>query len=133
MKKAQEIIADSLKEKKISQTELAKSMGEDVRLLNQQMKRVKDMKVSRFADVMEHLGYEVTLKDHEYRKVSPEYGKAIIEAGKPSGLFWYQEADQFVAIDTDREPALTATFSSAEDMKKWLNKSLADGRKISRK
>lgn len=133
MKRAQEIIADVLKEKGMSQTELAESMGEDRRLLNQQMKRIKDMKVSRFAEVMEHLGYEVTLKDHGYRKVTPEYGASIIENGTPSGLFWYVDGERYVAIDSERTPVMTATFASESDLKKHLNKSLSDGRRVGKK
>ena len=44
MKKASEIVLDCLEEKKLSQRQLAARMGEDVRYLNQQLKRQNDMK-----------------------------------------------------------------------------------------
>ena len=56
MKKAADTIIACLEEKGISQRQLATRMGEDVRYLNQQLNRQKDMKVERFTDVLDHIG-----------------------------------------------------------------------------
>ena len=61
MKKASEIVLDCLEEKKLSQRQLAARMGEDVRYLNQQLKRQNDMKVGRFSNVLEHADIELRL------------------------------------------------------------------------
>ena len=44
MAKVIELIKESMKEKKMTQTELAKSLGEDVRVINQQLNRQQDLK-----------------------------------------------------------------------------------------
>ena len=120
MGKAQDIITGTLKGKRLTQAELARSMREDPRYLNQQLKRAKDMKVDRFTDVMEHLGYEVSVEECGYRKVSAEYGKVIAEAGEPCGLFWYQDGERFFVIQNGPEKSEVLTFDSAQEMKEWL-------------
>ena len=55
MNKAAKTIIDCLERKKMTQRQLAKMMAEDVRNLNQQLNRQKDMKVQRFEDVLKHI------------------------------------------------------------------------------
>lgn len=65
MAKVIELIKESMKEKKMTQTELAKSLGEDVRVINQQLNRQQDLKAERFLEVMEHIGYRVEMVDND--------------------------------------------------------------------
>ena len=64
MKKAASAILSCLEEKKMSQRQLAARMGEDVRHLNQQLNRQSDMKVERFTDVLDHIGYRVEVVEN---------------------------------------------------------------------
>lgn len=69
MNKAAKTIIDCLERKKMTQRQLAKMMGEDVRNLNQQLNRQKDMKVERFEEVLEHIGYKMEIVgSREYRR-----------------------------------------------------------------
>lgn len=122
MKKASEVILDCLLERNMSQRQLAKHMGEDVRHLNQQLVRANDMKVERFVDVLEHLGYRVEIVDNGgIRKVSGEYAKQIIETREPEGLFWVEKDGVFTGIDNTAGEAICEDFSSKEECFSWLN------------
>lgn len=61
MDRAADIVYSCLKEKKLTQKELAKRMGEDSRKINQQLKVANDMKFGRFVDVLDNIGYEVKI------------------------------------------------------------------------
>lgn len=63
MSTASEIIRLCLMEKEMSQHELARKMGEDVRRLNQQINRQNDMKFSRVNEVLEHIGFRITISE----------------------------------------------------------------------
>ena len=121
MKKASEAILDCLEEKKITQTQLAESMGEDRRNLNQQLHRRNDMKVERFIDLLEHLGYRLEIVDNGgIRKVSPKYASQIIETREPRGLFWTEKDGVFTGIDNTDGQAFCEDFSNKEECFKWL-------------
>lgn len=121
MSKAADAVLQGLKKKGISQTELARSMDEDVRNLNQQLNRLNDMKVDRFIDVMEHIGYGVELEEREFRKVSLKYGEQIVETSAPSGLFYYELANGwFIAIDSTQDEVFCEEFSDFDEMVKWF-------------
>jgi len=121
MKKAAEIVRTCLEEKGISQRQLAMSMGEDVRKLNQQLMRQDDMKVERFAEVLDHLGYRVEIVENDgIRKVSPDYAGKIIETGNPRGRFWYEVGGRYTGIDTADGTAIVEEFPDKEDCFKWL-------------
>ena len=122
MKKASEMILSCLAERKMSQRQLAACMNEDVRHLNQQLVRANDMKVERFIDVLEHLGYRVEIVDNDgIRKVSPEYANQIIESREPKGQFWTEENGKFIGIDNSDGDAWCEEFSSKERCFAWLN------------
>lgn len=121
MKRAANIVVDCLKKKGLSQRQLAASMGEDVRSLNQQLKRQQDMKFGRFSEVLEHIGYGVYIVDIGCRKVTPEFGKHIAETMKPKGMFWYVENDIFTVIDNTHNEMFIEEFSDFENCKKWIN------------
>ena len=121
MKRAEETIKGCLEEKKMTQRQLATCMGEDVRYLNQQLNRQKDMKVERFVDVLEYIGYRVEIVENDgIRKVSPKYADKLIETGAPNGRFWYFAGGQYVGIDTADGTAIVEDFSNKEDCFKWL-------------
>lgn len=121
MKRAAEIVMDCLEKKDMSQRQLATGMGEDVRYLNQQLRRQKDMKVGRFADVLDHIGYSVEVVDNNgIRKVCDKYAAHIIEAGGPKGLFWTMSGDGYTAIDSREDPIIQKSFRSKEECFRWL-------------
>ena len=120
-KKAQEIIIDCLTEKGMTQTQLAASLGEDRRSINQQLKKRNDMKVERFVDVLEHMGYRVEIVENDdIRKVSAEYADRIVTEREPRGLFWYFDGNVYVGIDNTDGEAYCEEFSSKEDCFEWL-------------
>jgi lambda repressor-like predicted transcriptional regulator len=122
MSRSAKAIIQGLKKKGMSQTELAKSMGEDVRSINQQLNRQKDMKVERFVDVMEHIGYSVELEERDFRRVSPQFGKQILETCKPEGLFYYEEEPGlFVGIDTTEAKISVEEFSDFDALARWFS------------
>lgn len=121
MKKAADAIMSCLEEKKMSQRQLAACMGEDVRHLNQQLNRQKDMKVERFTDVLDHIGYRVEVVDNDgIRKVCAEYANMIIVTGEPNGLFWCEVEGGFTAIDNTKPEMFCEDFLSKEEMFKWF-------------
>lgn len=125
MNKAAEIILDCLEKEGISQRQLAEYMNEDVRNLNQQMNRRNDMKVNRFMDVLEYIGYRIGIvKNRGIRKVSPEYAEKIIEEKKPKGLFYFCKEDGwYIGVDNDNSTGfvITEEFWNKEECLKWLN------------
>lgn len=121
MKKAAETIIDCLKEKRMSQSQLARAMGEDVRIVNQQLHRHNDMKVERFIDVLEHIGYRIEIVENDgICKVSKEYAMQIIKNRKPAGLFWYIDNEIVVGIDNRNSDARIHEFCNKEECFKWL-------------
>lgn len=121
MKKASEVIMDCLKAKGMSQRGLAREMGEDVRLLNQQLNRQNDMKVERFADVLEHIGYHLEVVDNEtFRKATLEFADSIVESGSPKGLFYAKVGDGYIGIDSTHDEMFVEEFSDFDNCRKWL-------------
>lgn len=121
MKKAADTIITCLEEKGISQRQLAARMGEDVRYLNQQLNRQKDMKVERFTDVLDHIGYRVEVVENDgIQKVSPEFAEAVIETREPKGLFWHFAGGRYVGIDNTDGEAWTEDFETKEECFAWL-------------
>lgn len=121
MKKAASTILSCLKEKQMTQTQLAEFMGEDIRVLSQQLNKQIDFKVERFIDVLDHIGYRVEIVDNGgIRKVSKEYAKKIIDGRQPIGLFWFFENDKYIGIDNEEGEAFIEEFSSKEECFKWL-------------
>lgn len=121
MKKAADTIMSCLEEKRMSQRQLAVSLGEDVRNLNQQLNRQKDMKVERFTDVLDHIGYRVEIVDNDgIKKVCPEYAKQIIETAEPKGFFWSCADGLYTAIDSSGSELFCEDFRSKEECFKWF-------------
>lgn len=121
MKKAAETILRCLEEKKMSQSQLARCIGEDVRHLNQQLCRQNDMKVERFVEVLEHIGYRVEIVENDgIRKISPDYASKLIETSSLQGRFWYESNNGYTGIDTVDGTAIVEEFVDKEDCMKWL-------------
>jgi len=98
-------------------------MGEDVRHINQQLHRQQDMKVERFIDVLEHIGYRLEIVDNKgIRKATPKFADEIIANRKPEGLYWYiDEKDGFyIGIDNSVGEAFVESFASKQECFKWL-------------
>ena len=121
MKKAADTIFDCLEEKKMSQRQLAVCMGEDVRNLNQQLNRRNDMKVERFIDVLDYIGFRVEIVENDgIRKVSLDFAKSIRENKTPKGCFWSQEGEKYTAICCVEDSIMEAMFESKEECFEWL-------------
>ena len=119
--KASEIVTKCLEEKNMSQRQLAARMGEDVRSLNQQLHRQKDMKVARFSDVLEHTGYRLEVVDSDgIQRVCQEFANQVIETKKPLGYFYTFAGGIYTGIDNGTGDAWTEDFSSYEECMKWL-------------
>ena len=123
MKKAASVIKGCLEEKGMSQRQLARCMGEDVRHLNQQLNRQDDMKVERFIDVLEHIGYRVEVVDNDgIRKVSTEYANKILEEKKEDGLFWTERDGECLGIVCKSGGTVFDMFCSKNECFEWLKK-----------
>lgn len=120
MKKAAEIIMECLKKKGLSQRQLAARMEEDVRGLNQQLNRQADMKMKRFAEVMQYIGYTVDVSDAGCQRVSQNFGKQIIETAEPKGMFWYETDGEYVAIANTGGEIFTESFKDWENCNNWM-------------
>ena len=116
-----EIVAKSMERKGFSQSDLSAAMGEIPQKLNQQLRRQKDMKMKRFVQVMEFLGFEVMIVEREFRRVTPQVIRSIIEDGNPKGLFWAKSNGIYEAIDSTGSEVFHEEFSNAEEMKKWFD------------
>ena len=123
LKKAADIIISCLENKKMSQRQLALSMGEDVRYLNQQLNRQKDMKVERFTDVLDHIGYRIEIIDNKgIKKVCADYAEKIINTGIPEGMFWTFKDGVYTAIYNRNSSVICKNFSDKTSCLKWLLK-----------
>ena len=119
--KASEIVTKCLEEKNLSQRQLAVRMGEDVRGLNQQLNRQKDMKVARFSDVLEHAGYRLEVVENDgIQRVCQEFANQIIETRQPIGYFYTFAAGIYTGIDNGTGDAWTEDFNFYEECMKWL-------------
>ena len=95
------IIKQCMKEKGISQTDVANEMGEDRRLLNVQLMQMGSMKVMRFKEVLEYLGYRLEIVDNGgVRRVSKETGDRMLVGEGDDGKAWFEDEDgAFVAVE----------------------------------
>ena len=119
--KASEIVMKCLEEKNLSQRQLAKRMGEDVRKLNQQINRQNDMKVKRFADVLDYAGYRLeVVENDDIQRVCQEFANQVTETRQPIGYFYTFAAGIYTGIDNGTGDALTENFYSYEECMKWL-------------
>lgn len=122
MVKVIELIKESMKEKKMTQTELAKSLGEDVRVINQQLNRQQDLKAERFLEVMEHIGYRVEMVDNDgIRKVCEDMLDDI-KAGNVSGDKFYIQKDDgsIIGIRVSNGDTEVEEFWNKADCFDWL-------------
>lgn len=122
MAKVIELIKESMEEKKMTQTELAKSLGEDVRVINQQLNRQQDLKAERFLEVMEHIGYRVEMVDNDgIRKVCEDMLDDI-KTGNVSGDKFYIQKDDgsIIGIRVSDGDAEVKEFWNKADCFDWL-------------
>ena len=122
MAKTIDLVIKCLKEKKMTQTELAKSLGEDVRIINQQLNRQQDLKAERFLEVMEHIGYRVEMVDNDgIRKVREEMINNI-QAGVIKGSMFYAEKDddKIIGIYSETDMCEVEEFGNKADCFEWL-------------
>lgn len=121
MKKAAETIVDCLKESDMTQSQLATALGEDRRVVNQQINRVKDLKVERFVDILAHIGFRVeVVSNGGIKKVCKKLANDIIESKMPTGKFWYEDNGLFVGVDNAHSCAFVETFADKNECIKWL-------------
>lgn len=126
--KASDIVLKCLEEKRMSQSQLAARMGEDVRGLNQQIRRQSDMKVGRFSDVLEHAGYRMEVVDNGgIQMVCQEFADQIIKKRQPIGYFYTFDGSVYTGIDNGAGEARKEDFNSYDECIRWLrHKSEAD-------
>lgn len=121
MKKAADIVISCLKKKNMSQSQFAMRIGEDVRILNQNLHRHKDMKVARFSEVLEHIGYRLEVIDNDgIQKVCQEFAKQVIETSIPVGYFYTFVDGIYTGINNGTGDVFTKDFNSYEECMKWL-------------
>ena len=122
MAKVIELIKESMKEQKMTQTELAKSLGEDVRVINQQLNRQHDLKAERFLEVMEHIGYRVEMVDNDgIRKVCEDMLDDI-KTGNIKGDKFYVQKDNgsIIGIRVSNGDSEVEEFWNKADCFEWL-------------
>ena len=122
MAKVIELVLECMKEKKMSQTELAKSLGEDVRVINQQLNRQQDLKAERFLEVMEHIGYRVEIVDNDGIRKVCEGVIDEIQCGSVKGNMYYAEKDDgtIIGIYSKAEVFEVEEFGNKADCFRWL-------------
>ena len=121
MKKAANVIKRCLEAKGFSQRHIARCMGEDVRHLNQQLNRHEDMKVERFIEVLEHIGYRVEIVENDgIRRVSMDYVKELTENRVENGKFWYECGGRYSGIIVEDCKVDVKSFDSKEECFQWL-------------
>lgn len=122
MTKVTDFIKESLKKKKITQTELAKSLGEDVRVINQQLNRQQDIKAERFLEVMEHIGYRIDIVDNDgIRKTCSDMIDDIKNGRAKGSKFYIQKEDGFiVGIYAKDNVVELEEFWNKSDCFNWL-------------
>lgn len=127
-RKASEIVMKCLKEKKMSQSQLAARMGEDVRAINQQLHRQNDMKVGRFSDVLEHAGYRVEVVENGgIQRVGMEFMDRVIKTGTPQGLFYAQDGENYIGVCNPAGEAVKEIFASYDECVGWLRGEAGSG------
>ena len=119
-KNAQDVVAKCAERRGMNYAELSSAMGEIRQRLNQQM-GCQDMKMRRFVEVLEYLGFEVVAVEVDFRRVTPKAAQEIIKTGNPKGLFWAEENGTYVAVNSNCGGTLHKEFSNADKMRKWLS------------
>ena len=119
MKRAADIIYECMKEKKITQTQLATELDEDVRAINQQLKRYGDLKVSRFADLLEHMGYRIEIVDSGVKKVSA-ITRDKLEDDACECAFYTVYGDSYIGVKNSSSGLAIEEFSDFDKCKEWL-------------
>lgn len=122
MAKIIELIKESMKEKKMTQTELARSLGEKVQVINQQLNRQQDLKAERFLEVMEHIGYRVEMVDNDGIRKVCENMIDDIQTGAAAGNMFYAEKDDgtIIGIYSKAEVFEVEEFGNKADCFDWL-------------
>ena len=138
MSKAQQIVLDTIKARGMKVYGLAKRTGEMRQDITQNLKRIRDCRADWFEHMMEGLGYEVRLVDHDCFWVCREYFEDLVENGTEYGLFFTDRPDDMIDfVDTRSGIPETLIFPDRETMWKHVDLVLNDGslpeEKISKK
>lgn len=118
------IIKQCMKEKGISQTDVANEMGEDRRLLNVQLMQVGSMKVMRFKEILEYLGYRLEIVDNgDTRRVSKDTGDRMLVGDGEDGKVWFEDEDgAFVAVEKNDGKIKFKKFTDRNECVEYLLK-----------
>lgn len=65
VERGQDIVLACMKDRGVSQSELAEALGEDRRKLHQQLHKADDMKCRRLAEILSVLGYRLEVSEIE--------------------------------------------------------------------
>ena len=118
---AAQAIIKCLENENMTQSQLAVLLGEDVRGVNQQIRRQHDMKVERFIDVLEHIGYRIEIvRDDGIRKVCREYADDVIKNQRPCGMLWTETENGYRGIYGSEDGICSEEFDDKEKCMKWL-------------
>lgn len=118
------IIKQCMKEKGISQTDVANEMGEDRRLLNVQLMQVGSMKVMRFKEILEYLGYRLEIADNGgTRRVSKDTGDKMLVGDGEDGKIWFEDEDgAYVAVEKNDGKIKFKKFTDRNECVEYLLK-----------
>lgn len=120
MMKASAIIEECMKEKHLKQKDVARYMGENPRELNQRLRRLKDIKVGTFSDILAAMGFRLTVIDIGIKKVVKSFGVQIEEYDIKGVFYYVDEVGSFIAIANIDEKLEKRVFLNEEDCIEWL-------------
>lgn len=109
-----EIILELMANDHVTQTNLARAIGVDRRNVSMLLVEQKDIKVSRFLDILSYLGYDISIRKVKYKKVNAKKTDFDI------GIYWYTENGKYVAIDNSHGNMVKVTFDTEEQCKSYL-------------
>lgn len=122
MSRASTILRKIMKDHGISQTELADKMGISTALLSAYLVRNNDIKVGKFEEFLEYLGYRMDIVPNDgIRRVSEECGSRIIVGDGPDGKYWYTENNgNYVGIEKHGQNVKFMKFRRKENCFDYL-------------
>lgn len=125
MSRAQDMIEEMMKKRKMNYSQVSNVMGEVRQLMRQRMNVADDLKAAMFFDLVEALGYEIEVKDKYIMKVSEAFIERIKNknskwhGGFPRGLYYHEQGNAYEAFDTRDGKIKSLLFTDKEEMYKW--------------
>lgn len=111
-----ETIKRLMKDEHIKQIDIANAMGVNPRNIGVLLTRQKDLKVGRFIELLEYIGYSFELKKVNRRRIS----KNAIEI--PTGICWYEDDGKYIVISNQDGVQTKNEFSSQEECFAYMDR-----------